>query len=295
MSTVSKSFFIHISHPFCLPTGNAPISRYQRKAKITALAKAINLSASVKWNTYDFDGKLPAIMKKRKDLILRTEEVLDEACFAKVKELDKAYGDVRAVKSVKRSAYYWDWGLGATDIMIEFELKNVSGLHNIYQTAEDFEEWMFEQDGYLPPGIESWAHLQKTFLDAFHYCGIRTISWLTAPEAPEFRLETCCWNLLLTASTNGISASRESLQTCLEQFCGEKVSETSFDTGVGSILATHVGWSGNATLSVDEETTERVAWLYRAVALLYGSLLESVEPIYDVLTELANDTGKHHH
>ena len=244
------------------------------------------------WDIFDIDGILPAVMKKRKDVLLRHKVVENKYMFDKAVELNKPHEAVRKVVSVTHSAYLWDFGLMAVDVVITLRINSPDAITDIYPFAEAFEEHMLENEKYKPPGFETWDDVQRTFLKAFSQTGVKTICWLTSPEAPSFLLETCCWNLIMVEDkASGMFIPRDALEKCLQGFCGESTTPECFDTGVTEFVASHTGYSGNVSILINEHEALRVQWLYKAVAILYSALMESVEPCYDLVTTLIEDEG----
>jgi len=288
MTQIAKDVTVLISHPFCLPYGNAPVSRYSRRAKLEALCDALGDD----WELFDIDGILPAVMKKLKDILLRHKVVDNKYMFDKAVELNKPYESLRKVISVTHSCYLWDFGLLAVDVHITLRINSPDSLLNIYPFAEAFEEHMLENDMYKPPGCDSWPQVQEMFLQAFEKANIKTIHWLTSSEAPNFLLETCCWNLIMVQDKEGgIFATKEILDQSLEEFCGTNTVAETFDTGVSEYFASHTGYSGNVSIMINQHEAMRVEWLYKVVAILYSALMESVEPCYDLVTNLIEMEG----
>ena len=106
-TSISRDVKLFISHPFCLPTGSCPVSRYDRRVKLEQMSKSLS-SQGHEWNLFDVDGLLPAVLKKRKDFLLRTPEIESEEIKQLVRDLNKSNESTRKVTSVKHSSYYWD-------------------------------------------------------------------------------------------------------------------------------------------------------------------------------------------
>ncbi|KAH9252915.1 hypothetical protein BASA81_009071 [Batrachochytrium salamandrivorans] len=292
MALLNPNFEIVISHPFCLPYGNAPIHRLKRRWAM----EQMQASLGADWELFDIDGILPAIMRKRKACLLRHRVVRSEELFQRVVRINQPFASKRQVISVTHSAYFWDFGLCAVDVVIEFKLVSADGLcDDLYQVVEEFEDEMLREDAYKPPGVSSWIDVQQQFSKAFYKAGMKQIHWLVSPQAETYLLETCCWNLLAriqpTGTVGGISVSMDTLQRALGQFCGGKPTEDTFECGAKEYFATHTGYSGNAAIVYNNEDAERVQWLWKAVAILYSALLESAEPCYDFVTSLIDEQG----
>lgn len=271
-----------------MPFGNAPIDRYRRREKLEQLQSALGDN----WELFDIDGVLPAVMKKRKDVLLRHKTVDNKYMFDYAVELNKPHEGLRKVVSVEHSCYLWDFGLLAVDVRITLRITSPDALLNVYPFAEAFEEEMLAKDMYKPPGCDSWDQVQEMFTSAFAKAHMKTIHWLTSPEAPSYLLETCCWNLIMVEDKkNGIAISKQVLEQCLEAFCGTNTNPECFDTGVSEFVASHTGYSGNVAILINADEAFRVEWLYKVVAILYSALLESTEPCYDLVTRLIQEEG----
>jgi len=147
-----------------------------------------------------------------------------------------------------------------------------------------------EQALILPPGYSSWREFGDDFTYALRQARMNTVHWLTREESNDFMLETSQWGLLLSESASGLRVSQDILAQAMTEFCGDATTEQTFDTGVSEFIATHVSYSGCAAV-VHENTDDvelRVQWLWKVVALLYGSLLESAEPLYNTTVTLMN-------
>jgi hypothetical protein len=240
-----------------------------------------------KWELFDIDGLLPAVMKKRKDFLLRHKEVDNDYMLNFAVELNKPYEALRKVTSVTHSCYMWDFGLCAVDVVITVRINSPEGVLNIYPLAEAFEEEMLEKDLYKPPGFDSWQDVQDAFSNAFAAAELDSIRWLKSPDSPSFLLESCCWNLIMVEDkTSGVFAPMATLEKCLKDFCGKTAGPECFDTGVAEYFASHTGYSGNVAIMINETEAWRAHWLYKAVAILYAALLDSAEPCYDLVCEL---------
>jgi len=290
MTQVCRDVKVLISHPFCLPYGNSPVNRYARREKMEALCEALGQN----WEIFDIDGILPAVMKKRKDVLVKHKVVDNQYMYDFAVQLNKPYENVRKVVSVTHSAYLWDFGLCAVDVLITLRINSPEGLLSVYPFAEAFEEEMLDKDLYKPPGCTSWDEVQSMFSKGFAKAGMKTVHWLTSPDAPTFLLETCCWNLIMTLDkdgNNGVFAPREVLERCLTEFCGLNCTPECFDTGVYEFYASHTGYSGNVAIVINEHEALRVQWLYKAVAILYSALLDSADPCYDLVVDLIENEG----
>jgi hypothetical protein len=291
---IDRDFKLLMSHPFCLGEGPAPVQREQRRDQVDAFVTELgNLGHS--WFAFDVDGILPAIFKKRKDVLLVATPVNTPELMAAAVKANQKYEATRTVVSVSHSAYLWDYGCGAVDVIVTFRLKNEQGLLHFYETAEEFEEICFEENLYFPPGFKgrNWGEVQNVFSRVLRHTGYISLSWLKRVDEEEFKTETCTWSLsLVQAEENGnnsIAISGDVMEKAFVAFCGSDLTPTVFRTGVREIPAAHVGYSGNMALVDSRENEIRVHWLWKVVALLYGVLLESVEPMYGVVVDLIDD------
>lgn len=255
-----------------------------------ALGAELTKDGKTVWRPFDVADVLPAMIKKRKDVFLRTDEEDCPDMMSWVRQCDAYSANSRDVVSVKRSAYLFDYGLGAVDVEITFRAKSERGFLDVYPLAEAFEEAAFEKGWYFPPGMPTdWSAVDALVARALRASGFMIMTWLKPVGAGDLMLETCCWALQLREDAAGIPMTRALVRECFSAFCGQDMDETAFQTGVAKIPAIHTGFSGNAAFVVDRRTAERCSWNWRLVALLYGALLESADPIFDVVSDLVDD------
>ena len=286
--SVAPVITVLVSHPFNVPKGSAPCDRHARKRRMAALASALNSCGRTEWSLFDIEGILPRVMAKRKGVILRTTESDSPRLLDIITEHNKGFEVFRQIVSVKHSAYYWDAGLGAVDHVISIRILKPHGLTSLYGVIEAYVNSLNEMRLILPPGYDTWVQFGNDFASALHIARISAVHWLTRNDSKNYTLETSQWGLLISEKNGGISVSRDILATALEEFCGDKTTDMTFDVGVSEFIATHVNYSGCACIvkENDDSVEERVMWLWRTVALLYGALLESAEPLYNTTVNL---------
>lgn len=252
-------------------------------------------SLGPKWDIFEIDGILPAVMKKRKQCLLQYAPEENAYMLNLARTLNEPNKRFREVVSVTHGAFFWDYGLCAVDVLITFRLLAEEGLTRLYPLVEAFEEDLLSKDLYKIPGMDSWEQVQSSFSKAFQAADMQQIHWLTPFDAETYLLETCTWNLqCIQAQENGIALSKDTLEKAFEEFCGSQTTEETFDNSVAEFFATHTGYSGNCAIVINEEEANRVRWLWKTVAILYSALLDSSEPCYDLVTKLIIDSQDPH-
>jgi len=163
------------------------------------------------------------------------------------------------------------------------KLLKPDGLVSLYGVIETYVNTILDRKLILPPGYQSWTQFGADFSNALRQARLSPVSWLTRKESTNYMLETSQWGLLVSEKAGGMNVTQALLAQSLEEFCGDVTTEKTFEVGVSELIATHVSYSGCAAV-VHENTDDdelRVTWLWRTVALLYGALLESSEPLYN--------------
>ena len=296
---IEREIKILISNPFVFPESFAPIGRKERVEALERLSRALNQENGAQWKCQSLHDLVPPAMFKRKGVILQTDEYKSHEMEQILSSLNDKRSDKseRHIVSVSRSAYIWDYSMGAIDIHINIRLVSPTGLLGLMQLLTDFFAEAEEQDLILIPGTESFQQAQTQMRNALRRTQLPGIKWLRDAEATNFRQETYAWGLLIQESNsesnnNNMQISRGELSKALTDFCGIQTTDKTFETAVEELKVTHTGYNGHACVVVDKTSAIRAEWLWRLVTLFWGTISEVQEPIYDVIVQLLNNPAQ---